>query len=59
MQGRYFGDQKYYFNGRFSSKAEAKARVARLRREGNLARLVETSNGYVVYDVPKMKKARK
>ena len=50
MQGRNFNGKKYYYNGYFTSKAEAKARVARLRKEGNLARIVATSHGYEVWD---------
>jgi len=53
MEGRYFGGKKYYFNKRFDNKREANGRASRLRKEGNLARVETTSNGYVVWDRPK------
>ena len=53
MQGRYFGGLKYYYNSKYDNKREATAKATRLRKDGNLARVVAYSQGYEVWDRPK------
>ena len=53
MQGRYFGDLKYFYNKTFDNKREANSKASKLRKDGNLARVVTTAHGYEVWDRPK------
>jgi len=53
MQGRYFGGLKYFYNKTFDNKREAVSKAKQLRRDGNLARVIATNDGYEVWDRPK------